>query len=255
MDAIRDAIWQAFLSLAGFIGFDTELLARHGPGVGAGLIVTFKIVIISMIIGALIAYPMAMMRMSKNRIVSGFAFAYIYFFRGTPLLAQVFLVYYGIGAFLGDYRPFLEDNNLWWFFREAFYYVLLAFALNTGAYQAEILRGGINSVPKGQIEAGEALGLTRSVIFRKIVLPQALIIALRPFGNELILMIKASAVASIVTVLDVMGATKLAFSRSYDFQTYLWAAIIYLVLVETIRRVWDALEWRMTRHLRPATQP
>ena len=144
--------------------------------------------------------------------------------------------------------------GVWWILREGYYYVLVAFALNTGAYQAEILRGGIQSAAQGADRGGEALGLHHGQIMRKIVLPQALIVGLRPLGNELILMIKASAVASIVTVYDVMGVTRLAFSRSYDFQVYLWAALIYLLLVETIRRLWDAMEWRMTRHLRPATR-
>ena len=247
---MTDSLWQVLVATVAFVGLDAELFARHAPRVGEGLIVTFQIVIISMVLGSLIAYPLAMMRLSKNRFASSFAYAYIYFFRGTPLLAQLFLVYYGVGSILGAYRGVLDDLGVWWFFREAFYYVILAFALNTGAYQAEILRGGIESVPKGQTEAGEALGLTPAAIFRKIVLPQAFIIGLRPYGNELILMIKASAVASIVTVLDVMGATRLAFSRTYDFQVYLWAAVIYLILVETIRITWDRLEHRMTRHMR-----
>jgi polar amino acid transport system permease protein len=186
-------------------------------------------------------------------VLAAIAYGYVYFFRGTPLLAQLYLFYAGLGDLLASYRGFFEEIGVWWILREGFYYVLLAFALNTGAYQAEILRGGIQSVAKGQTEAGEALGLHSGQIFRKIILPQALLVGLRPLGNELILMIKASAVASIVTVFDIMGVTRLAFSRSFDFQVYLWAAIIYLLLVETIRRLWDGMEWRMTRHLRPAT--
>jgi polar amino acid transport system permease protein len=241
------------LDLAGAIGLDQDLLARYGPRFLDGLGVTIQIVVISMTLGALIAFPTAMARLSKRRPLRAIAFAYVYFFRGTPLLAQLFLIYAGLGTALAGYRAFFEDIDVWWILREGYYYVLLAFALNTGAYQAEILRGGIEAIPKGQVEAGEALGLHHGAIFRRIILPQALIIGLRPLGNELILMIKASSVASIVTVYDVMGVTRLAFSRSYDFQVYLWAAIVYLVLVESIRRLWDAMEWRMTRHLRPAT--
>ena len=247
-----EALADGFLAFVSMIGLNADLMQRHGLRVLDGVVVTFQIVALSMVLGALIAYPMAMMRMSRNALLSGFAFVYIYFFRGTPLLAQLFLIYYGLGSVLVDHRSFLEDLGLWVYFREAFYYVIFAFALNTGAYQAEILRGGIESVPRGQIEAGQALGLQHGMIYRKIVLPQALIIALRPFGNELILMIKASAVASIVTVFDLMGATRFAFSRSFDFQVYLWAAVIYLIIVESIRRIWDRLEYRMTRHLRRA---
>jgi len=121
--------------------------------------------------------------------------------------------------------------------------------LNTAAYQAEIYKTAIESIPRGQWEAAQTLGLHRLTTFRKIILPQAMITALRPLGNEIILMVKGSAVASIVTVFDLMGATKLAFSRTYDFNVYLWAAIIYLMIVETLRRVWGLLETRLTRHL------
>ena len=111
--------------------------------------------------------------MSKNRVVGVLAYAYVYFFRGTPLLAQVFLVYYGLGSF----RPELEAVGLWWFFRDAWNCAVFAFTLNTAAYQAEILRGAIESVPAGQTEGGLALGLHKWVILRKIIMPQALIVA------------------------------------------------------------------------------
>lgn len=116
------------------------------------------------------------------------------------------------------------------------------FTLNTGAYQAEILQGAIRAVPAGRREAAMSLGLRSRQIFRKIVMPQAILIALRPLGNEVILMVKGSSVAAIVTVFDLMGVTRLAYSRTFDFQVYLWAAVLYLVVVEIIRRVWDKLE-------------
>jgi polar amino acid transport system permease protein len=247
-----ETLGNAFLAIAGFVGFDADLLARYGLRFLDGLRVTLTIVVVSMGVGAIIAFPTALARLSASKVLRGIAYGYVYFFRGTPLLAQLFLIYAGLGTALAGHRSLFEDLGVWWILRDGFYYVLFAFALNTGAYQAEILRGGILSVPRSQVEAGEALGLHYGQIFRKIILPQALIVGLRPLGNELILMIKASSVASIVTVFDVMGVTRLVFSRSFDFQVYLWAAIIYLILVESIRRLWDALEWRMTRHLRPA---
>jgi polar amino acid transport system permease protein len=140
--------------------------------------------------------------------------------------------------------------GLWGFFRDAFNCAVLTFTLNTAAYQAEIFRGAIRSVPRGQWEAARALGLHWTPLLWKVVFPQAAIVALRPLGNELILLIKASAVASIVTVLDLMGETRRAFSRSYDLSIYLYAAVLYLILVETIRRVWNRLDARLTRHLR-----
>lgn len=226
--------------------YDASFTGRYLPRILGGLVVTLQLVFLSVGIGIVLALPVAMARGSTNRIVGAFAYAYVYFFRGTPLLAQTFLIYYGAGQF----RDALEAVNMWWFFREAFNCAVFTFALNTAAYQAEIFRGAIDSVARGQSEAGQALGLSRWRIFRHIVAPQAMIIALRPFGNELILMIKGSAIASIITVFDLMGETRLAFSRSFDFQVYLWAALLYLSLVEILRRVWDIIEHRLTRHLR-----
>jgi polar amino acid transport system permease protein len=184
--------------------------------------------------------------MSRSSILSTVASAYIYLFRGTPLIMQVFLIYYGLGSF----KSVFDTAGLWWFFKEAYYCSLLAFVLNTAAYQAEILRGAIQSVPRGQTEAANALGIHPVPAFLKVILQQALMVALRPYGNEIILMVKGSAIVSIVTVFDLMGETKYAFSRTFDFQMYVWAAVLYLVIVELLRNVWNLLEQRLTRHLK-----
>lgn len=225
-----------------------DLLLRYGPSLLDGIVVTIEIVALSILIGAVLSLPVAAARLSRNPLINGAAIGYTAFFRGTPLLAQTFLVYYGAGQF----QPFLKDVGLWWFFRDAFYCVVLTFSLNTAAYQAEILRGAILSVPRGQFEAANALGIRGRVAMLKVVLPQALIVALRPYGNEVILMIKGSAVASVVTVFDLMGETRLAYARTFNFAIYLYAAVLYLIVVETLRRVWNRLERRLTRHLRPA---
>jgi polar amino acid transport system permease protein len=219
---------------------------KYIPTYLSGLKVTLALVVVSTILGAILSVPVAYGRMSKNRMLSALAYSYVYFFRGTPLLAQTFLVYYGFGSF----RPQLEAVGLWWFFREAWYCAILAFSLNTAAYQAEILRGAISSVPRGQWEGAASLGLHKLQTLRKIVLPQAMIVALRPYSNEIILMIKGSAVVSLITVADLMGVTRLAYSRSYDFQAYIWAAVIYFALVETLRNCIDWIERRITVHLR-----
>ena len=226
--------------------WDTDKFVRYGPRYLSGLWVTASLVTLSIACGAALSLPIAFARMSGNRVLNGIAYAYVYIFRGTPLLAQLYLIYYGLGSF----RPQLEAVGLWWFFREAWYCGLLSMTLNTAAYQAEILRGAIQSVPKGQHEGAKSLGLPPTVTFRKIILPQALIVALRPYGNEIILMIKGSAVVAVVTVLDLMGQTRYAFSRTFDYQTYLWAAIFYLSIVEVLRHVWAAIEARLTRHLK-----
>lgn len=223
-----------------------DLLARYGSKLLEGLLVTLQLVGISIVLGAFVAIPITAARLSGNRIVGGLAFAYVYFFRGTPLLAQLFLVYYGAGQFVDA----LKAVGLWGFFRDAFNCAVLTFTLNTAAYQAEIYRGAIRSVPRGQLEAARALGMHPLPLLWTVVVPQAAVVALRPIGNEIILLIKASAIASIVTVLDLMGETRRAFSRSYDLTIYLYAAVLYLALVETIRRVWNVIDARLTRHLR-----
>lgn len=222
-----------------------EKVERYGPKYISGLLTTLSLVGLSLVIGAALSIPVAIGRMSKNKLISRIAFAYVYVFRGTPLIAQLFLIYYGLGSF----RPQLEAVGLWGFFREAWNCAVFSFALNTAAYQAEILRGAVESVPKGQWEGAAALGLNRVQTLYKIILPQALIVALRPYGNEIILMIKGSAIVALATVYDLMGETRRAYSRTYDFQTYIWAAIFYLVIVETLRNVWSVVEARLTRHL------
>jgi polar amino acid transport system permease protein len=233
--------------------FNFEMMSRYGWRLVGGVWITAQVVTISVTLGFLLAYPICLARMSRNKLLSGAAISYVTFFRGTPLLCQLYLVYYGAG----EIRPLLTDIGVWWLFREAFVCCIFAFSLNTAAYQAEIMRGALNSVSKGQIEAAAALGLSKYRISRHIVWPQAFIVALRPFGNELIAMIKSSALAAIVTLLDLMGETRFIFARTFDFLIYVYAAIIYLVVVEIIRRVWDLIERSCSRHLiaaTPATQ-
>jgi polar amino acid transport system permease protein len=222
-----------------------EFFARYAPAYMQGLGTTLALVSVSMVAGAILSLPVTYARMSRSRLLSGLAYCYVYFFRGTPLLVQVYLVYYGVGSF----RVQLESVGLWWFFRDAFNCGVFAFALNTAAYQAEILRGAIESVPRGQWEGAASLGLHKLQTLRKVILPQAIIVALRPYGNELVLMIKASAIVAIITVYDLMGNAKLAYAKSFDFQAYVWVAIVYLVMVEILRHGVEWIERRITIHL------
>ncbi|WP_048648722.1 ABC transporter permease [Nitratireductor soli] len=242
-------VWAA-LALAVLVfmvdAWDPAIFQRYLPRYLSGLWITVKLVVVSVLLGALLSIPIAYGRTSRNGIVSAIAYAYVYFFRGTPLLAQTFLVYYGLGSF----RPELQAVGLWTFFREAWYCAVFAFTLNTAAYQAEILRGAIESVRRGQWEAAAALGLSKLQTIRKIIIPQAMIVALRPYGNEIILMIKGSAIVAIITIYDLMGETRRAYSQTFDFQTYIWAAVIYLAMVEVLRNLVDWIERRITRHLK-----
>ncbi|AOG12179.1 ABC transporter permease [Agrobacterium sp. RAC06] len=226
--------------------WDPAKIERYGWRYLDGLATTLMLTFGSITLGALLSLPVTFARMARNPILNTVAYAYVYVFRSTPMLLQIFLIYYGLGSF----RPQIEAIGLWWFFREAWYCALFAMTLNTAAYQAEILRGAIQSVPRGQTEGAKSLGLPTSITFWKIILPQALIVALRPYGNEIIFMIKGSAVVAVVTVLDLMGQTRYAFSRTFDYQTYLWAAIFYLAIVEALRHAWGAIEARLTRHLK-----
>ena len=243
------ALWVAFFAAVAVTvvsDFDGEKFVKYGPRMIRGLGVTIRLVLTSLVLGAILSLPVALARMSRSSILSTLAYGYVYLFRGTPLIMQVFLIYYGLGSL----RAQLDAIGLWWFFRDAYNCALLAFTLNTAAYQAEILRGAILSVSRGQWEAAQALGLHALPTFIRVIMPQALMVALRPYGNEIILMVKGSAIVAIVTVFDLMGETRYAYSRTFDFQMYIWAAVLYLAIVELLRNVWNALEKRLTRHLK-----
>lgn len=223
-----------------------DIFRNYGWKFYDGFIVTLKLVTLSYTVGFFLSIAITFAWRSKYPFLHYPARVYIYFFRGSPLLAQLFLFYYGIGSF----SVFWGSVGLWWFFKSAWWCCFFIFSLNTSAYQAEIFRGSMQSVPVGQYEAAKALGLSRRTTFIRVIMPQSMIMALRPLGNEFILMIKASAVAALVTVYDLMGVAKLAFSRTFDYQVYIWAAVLYLLIVELVRRLIDLTERRLTRHLR-----
>lgn len=238
-----------------------SILVRYGDDLLDGLWITVQLVVIATVVGAVVAALVTAVRLSEpprprtllGRVVKvplyyalrALMVFYVALFRGTPLLAQLFLIYYGAGQFF----QFWQGIGLWWFLREPFNCAVLAFVLNTAAYQAEIFRGAVQAVPAGQWEGAAALGIGKRTAFRKVVMPQAALYALRPFGNDIILTIKGSAVASVVTVYDLLGETRLAYSDTFRFEVYFYAAAMYLIIVEVLRRVWNLLERRLTRHL------
>lgn len=236
---------QMLQDLAQFI-FNFKLLQEYGWRLVLGIQMTLKVTAVSCSIGFVLGYLICFARQSRFFLVSYPARAYITFFRGTPLLCQLYIIYYGAG----EIRPFLTDVGVWSLFRDAYFCCIVGFTMNTSAYQAEIFRGALSSVPRGQTEAAKSLGLSRFHTAILVVFPQALLIALRPLGNELIGIIKASALAAYVTLLDLLGQTRFIFARTFDFSVYLYAAIIYLAVVEIIRRVWDVIERRLSRHLK-----
>lgn len=241
--ALYGAGCEAVQAFGGAVG--NEAIVNYGCRMVGGLGVTLQLVAISVSLGVVLGFLVALVRLYGGPVSSRIATGYTTFFRGTPLLCQLFLVYYGAGQF----RPALEAVGLWTYFRDAFFCAAFTFTINTAAYQAEIFRGAIASVPRGQWEAAKALGLRFAATLRTVVMPQAALVALRPLGNELVIMVKSSAVASLVTIFDLMGTTRLAFARSFDLSVYLFAALLYLCVVEVIRRVWNLAERRLTRHL------
>ncbi|MCE3250066.1 MAG: transporter permease [Geminicoccaceae bacterium] len=172
-----------------------ELMWQSVPKLLGGLVLTLELVTLSLLLGFVVAVGIALMRVSPYRALSGLAYVYVFVFRGTPLLVQIFLIYYGLGQFEA-----IRDSFLWTFFREPFWCAILALTLNTGAYTGEIIRGGIESVPWGQIEAARACGMSRVLLFRRIVFPIAIRQALPAYGNEVILMVKSSSLASTITL-------------------------------------------------------
>lgn len=221
------------------------VLEKYWPRLLDGAEMTIQLTLMGAVIAALISPWLALLRANGSTIAQAPVRLYISFMRGTPILAQLFLAFYGSGQF----RHELTDIGLWNFFRDPFNCALLVFALNSTAYQTEILRGGIQGVARGEVEAAKAVGMGRGLILRRVIFPHAYRIAWPALGNEVILLMKASALASVVTVFDLLGRTRQIFSRTFDFSAYLWAALIYLCITAIFVFLWRLAERRLNRHI------
>jgi His/Glu/Gln/Arg/opine family amino acid ABC transporter permease subunit len=221
------------------------ILTEYGWDFLTGTWLTVQLVVISGILGLLIAVPVALARLSENRLVYGLATGYSLFFRGTPLLVQIFLVYFGLGQF-----DFVRDSFLWPFLREAYVCALLTFSLNTAAYSGEVLRGGILAVPRGEVEAAKAAGMSRFTAYRLVILPRAFSIALPAYSNEVIILMKGTALASTITLLELMGMAQLAASATYQpILVFGIAGLIYYLLTLAITWFFRLLERRYGRYM------
>ncbi|GAB7219822.1 ABC transporter permease [Vibrio comitans] len=208
-----------------------------------GLYTTVWLVGLALIIGLCVAIPLAVARNSKNWLLVAPTWSFIYFFRGTPLLVQLYLIYYGMDQF------YPVKDTMW---ENAWFCALVAFILNTSAYSSEIIRGAINGLPKGEIEAAKAYGMSPFATYRRIILPSALRRALPAYSNEVIFMLHGSAVAGIVTILDLTGAARLVNSRYYaPFESFLTAGLFYMCLTFIILFVFKHAEKRFLAYLRP----
>ena len=228
---------------------DYNVILNNLPLYLNGLLVTIQLVLIALISGFGLAVPLALMAVSKNSILRYPAKSYIYFFRGTPLLVQMFLLYYGMGQFEA-----IRESVVWVLFREAYWCAIIAFALNTAGYTAEILRGAIEQTPFGEIEAANASGMSKSTLYRRIILPGSFRRALPAYGNEVIFMLHGSALAGVITIVDLFGAAKIVNSRYFvPFESFITAGFFYLCCTFCIIWFFKWVEKHWYVHLRPRT--
>ncbi|HDM8041978.1 TPA: ABC transporter permease [Vibrio campbellii] len=222
---------------------DFSLIVESFPVYLDGLWTTVWLVALALVIGLCVSIPLAIARNSTNYALSLPSWAFIYFFRGTPLLVQLYLIYYGMDQF------FPVKDSLW---ENAWFCALVAFVLNTSAYTAEIIRGAINGLPKGEVEAAKAYGMSKFMTYRRIILPSALRRALPAYSNEVIFMLHGSAVAGIITIMDLTGAARLVNSRYYaPFESFLTAGLFYMALTFIILWCFKMAEKRFLAYLRP----
>ncbi len=226
------------------MNWDWSVILKYLPRLLEGTWLTLELVAISGLIGIAIALPLALMRVSANPWVRAFPFAYIFFFRGTPLLVQIFLIYYGFSQF-----DAVKQSVFWDILKQPYWCAIIAFSMNTAAYSAELIRGAIQAIPKGEIEAAEALGMSKPMQVRRIVLPRAFGIVLPAYGNELILMLKGSSLASTITLLDITGMARTIIARTYTpLEIFLAAGVIYLLISGVFIGAFRLLEKRLNRY-------
>ena len=205
---------------------DFELMVNSFPKLLNAAVITLKLLSISLIIGLFIGLLFAILRLNKNIFVNKFAYGYSYLFRGTPLLVQIFIIYFGLGQI-----EYLRTTFLWVILKEPYWCAIIAFALNTGAYTSEILRSAFQTIKPGIIEAGQSLGISSKNIFYKIQIPIAIRQSLPAYGNEIILMMKGTSLASTVTLMDLTGVAKYIISTTFrPVEVFIVAGGIYLFM-------------------------
>ena len=217
---------------------DLELILNSLPKLLPAALVTLKLLISSLIIGLIIGLGFAILRLNKNVFINKFAYGYSYLFRGTPLLVQIFIIYYGLAQI-----EYLRSTFLWTIIKEPYWCAIIAFSLNTGAYTSEILRSAFQTIKIGVIEAGKSLGISNKIIFYKIQIPIAIKQSLPAYGNEIILMLKGTSLASTVTLMDLTGVAKYIISTTFKpIEVFIVAGGIYLFMTFIIHNVIKYLE-------------
>ena len=217
---------------------DLELMINSFPKLLSAAVITLKLLSVSLIIGLFIGLFFAILRLNKNIFINKFAYGYSYIFRGTPLLVQIFIIYFGLGQI-----EYLRSTVLWVVLKEPYWCAIIAFALNTGAYTSEILRSAFQTIKPGIIEAGKSLGISNKVIFYKIQIPVAIRQSLPAYGNEIILMMKGTSLASTVTLMDLTGVAKYIISTTFKpIEVFIVAGSIYLFMTFIIHNIIKFLE-------------
>ena len=217
---------------------DLELMVNSFPKLLSAAVITLKLLTVSLIVGLLIGLFFAILRLNKNIFFNKFAYGYSYVFRGTPLLVQIFIIYFGLGQI-----EYLRSTFLWVILKEPYWCAIIAFALNTGAYTSEILRSALQTIKPGLIEAGKSLGISNKVIFYKIQIPIAIRQSLPAYGNEVILMMKGTSLASTVTIMDLTGVAKYIISTTFKpIEVFIVAGGIYLFMTFIIHNMIKFLE-------------
>jgi octopine/nopaline transport system permease protein len=217
---------------------DFELMVSSFPKLLGATVITLKLLSVSLVIGLFIGLIFAILRLNKNIFISRFAYGYSYIFRGTPLLVQIFIIYFGLGQI-----EYLRSTVLWVILKEPYWCAIIAFALNTGAYTSEILRSAFQTIKPGLIEAGKSLGISNKIIFYKIQIPIAIRQSLPAYGNEIILMMKGTSLASTVTLMDLTGVAKYIISTTFKpVEVFIVAGGIYLFMTFIIHNVIKYLE-------------
>lgn len=225
---------------------DFSIIIDNLPLLFKGLGLTLQLLAISLVIGFILSIPLSIMAASTNPWLRIPVKTFIYIFRGTPLLIQIFIIYYGFSQF-----DWLRESIFWVIFKQAYWCAVIAFSLNTAAYTAEIFRGAILQTPKGEIEAAEACGMSRFDQYRHIILPSALRRSIPMYGNEVIFMLHATVLAGVITLVDLFGAAKIINSRHYaPFESFISAGLFYLVITFTIVFIFKLAENHFLKHLK-----
>jgi len=223
-----------------------DLILDNWALFASGMWMTLQLTALSLLIGFCIALPFGLIRAKSNGLGSKLINGYVYAFRGTPLLVQLYLIYYGLSQF-----EWVRDSFAWVILRDAWWCALIAFSLNSGAYATEIIRGAVQSVPEGELEAAKSLGLSPFKVGQLVLIPSALRRALPQYGNEVVFMLHGSVVASVITIQDILGVGRTLNARYYlAYEGFLTAAALYMALAFTMVFIFRQLEKRYLGYLK-----